>query len=137
MHQWNQKLTLSYNIFSQPELDNMIVDSHYQNRDREGRMLAFLARFKFEKKHDSVFGIGIDEKSALIIEKNRFSVFTDGNGSVWLYELNGSVSISENVPLSLSTVKRIKLSNGATGDWPIRFSTYQSDTISIVNGVIQ
>lgn len=52
-------------------LDETITDSHFMQRDRMGRSLAFMARSDFENKVDNLpRGIAINEQTALLIEAN-------------------------------------------------------------------
>ena len=66
-----------------PILNSLITDSHYSERNREGRLLSFLSRIKnqFDKY---AHGIGVDEKTSLVLENNKMFVFGDGN--VYVYK---------------------------------------------------
>ena len=57
---WNDFLTPPY-------LDNVITDTHYDQRDRNGRHLVFLARL-FTTTADRVYGIACNEYTAVVIE---------------------------------------------------------------------
>lgn len=58
-----------------PILKNTITDTHYSNRSRHGRHLAFLARMKTDWKM-AAKGIGVDEKTSVCIdEKGIANVF--------------------------------------------------------------
>ena len=52
-----------------PFLNNTIVDTHFENRDRMGRMVAFLARVDTNgwSSNRKPMGIGIDQQTALEI----------------------------------------------------------------------
>ena len=52
-------------------LPNSIVDQHFLRRNRMGRMMNML------KKHPDMVGIGIDEKTALVVRGRRLSVVGD------------------------------------------------------------
>lgn len=63
-------------------LADRIVDTHFSERQREGRLMTFLARARetdYEPK-----GIGIDERTALIIDENGIGTVY-GGGFVWMY----------------------------------------------------
>jgi cyanophycinase-like exopeptidase len=49
--------TVSRSPFAQPELHDALVDTHFMQRDREGRLLACLARGRLLLRQDTVFGI--------------------------------------------------------------------------------
>ncbi|CAF1413538.1 unnamed protein product [Rotaria sordida] len=85
---YNRYVTLGYDDFlSQPYLSNVITDTHFNNPDRRGRLITFLARMN---KDYGVIGrgIGIDESTALCIEFDGTSkVF--GSGIVFFLSQNG------------------------------------------------
>lgn len=73
---YDKKMALGQNDFLKiPYLKNVITDSHYTQRGRQGRHIAFMARL-FQAGNHKIKGIGIDEKTALCIdEKGMGKVF--------------------------------------------------------------
>lgn len=66
---YDEKLALGQNDFLNiPFLKNTITDSHYTQRERQGRHIAFMARL-FQAGNRNIKGIGIDEKTALCIDE--------------------------------------------------------------------
>lgn len=66
---YDEKLALGQNDFLKiPFLKNVITDSHYTQRERQGRHITFLARL-FQAGNRKMRGIGIDEKTALCIDE--------------------------------------------------------------------
>jgi cyanophycinase len=85
---YNKFLTLGYNDFlAQPYLSNVITDTHFNNPDRRGRLVTFLARMN--QDYGIVGrGIGVDESTAVCIESNGTSrVF--GSGTAFFLTQNG------------------------------------------------
>ncbi len=77
-----------------PFLENVITDSHYNERDRQGRHFAFMARVvtDFNVSSEILKGVGIDEATAVLIDaKGIGQVFGSGNA----YFLNGNGSSPE------------------------------------------
>ena len=105
----------------QPELRNMIVDSHFTERSREGRLLAFLGRLLAQHRSGSFVGIGIDEGAALEIEDDSYRVSSTRGGAVWMYEATGPAVAQPGRPLSLDGIRRVRLADGASGRWPFLF----------------
>ena len=63
-------------------LTNVITDSHYGQRDRQGRHFTFMARLvkDFAVPFASVKGIGVDEATSVLVESNGSSkVYGSGN----------------------------------------------------------
>jgi len=85
---YNQYLTLGHNDFlAQPYLSNVITDSHFDNRDRHGRLVTFLARMN--QDYGIVGrGIGIDESTAVCIESNGTGKIF-GSGTAFFLSQNG------------------------------------------------
>jgi cyanophycinase len=70
-------VTLGANDFiSAPYMQNIITDSHYTQRDRQGRHITFMARLMKDFAFANIKGIGIDEETAVCIDQN-------GNGTVF------------------------------------------------------
>ena len=105
----------------QPELRNMIVDSHFTERSREGRLLAFLGRLLAQHRSGSFVGIGIDEGAALEIEDDGYRVSSARGGAVWMFEATGPAVVQPGRPLSLDGIRRVRLADGASGRWPFLF----------------
>lgn len=66
-------------------LKNLITDTHYMNRKREGRLLGFMFRTQFDYQLSTLFGVGIDEKSSLTISEEGILPI----GGVHLYKKPG------------------------------------------------
>lgn len=116
----------------QPELPNIIVDSHFTERSREGRLLAFLGRLLAQHRSGSFIGIGIDEGAALEIEDDGYRVSSVRGGSVWMYEATGPAVVQPGRPLSLDGIRRVRLAAGASGRWPFSFEEAESEQRLVV-----
>lgn len=81
------QLTLVEDFLHMPYLDKVITDSHFGKRERQGRLIAFLARLAHEKQRSDLAGIGVDEYTALCIDgKGRGRVFSGSGGHAWLMQ---------------------------------------------------
>tara|TARA_B110000116_G_C16663322_1_gene502792 strand:- start:144 stop:554 length:411 start_codon:yes stop_codon:yes gene_type:complete len=130
-------VSVSYPTFAQPELSGVLVDSHFRQRSREGRLLAFLARFISERDYSSVLGIGLDERVAVILENDSLEVSTQGYDGAWFYELRGPVSLAPGTPLNLSGLRRIKLGAGSHVPWPLNFDSLDAEQMHVDDGVVK
>ncbi|MCU0449272.1 MAG: cyanophycinase [Bernardetiaceae bacterium] len=62
-------ITLGHHDFLQiPYLQNTITDTHYDNPDRRGRHLVFLARLLAQTPSAPARGIGVPERTAVVVE---------------------------------------------------------------------
>jgi cyanophycinase len=74
---YHRYVSLGQNDFvAAPLLANTITDSHYAQRDRQGRHIAFMARMMKDWAYTTVKGIGVDEQTAVCID-------AAGNGKVY------------------------------------------------------
>ncbi len=65
---YHPRVTLGYDDFLEvPYMENVITDSHFANRDREGRMSVFLARF-VEDNNERSYGIASNDYVAVCVE---------------------------------------------------------------------
>jgi cyanophycinase-like exopeptidase len=128
-------VSVSASPLAQPELAGWLVDSHFHQRNREGRLLAFLARARQVLGRDTVFGLGLDERAAVVIEDGRFTVHAAEGRGAWFYRVAGPAVLEAGRPLGLGGIERFRLEDGASGAWPPPFDA-QVDTFRVVEGVI-
>jgi cyanophycinase-like exopeptidase len=57
------------NLFAWEPLEATLTDSHFVKRDRMGRLMTFLCRQLASGKHDDAWGLGIDEGSTIVIDR--------------------------------------------------------------------
>lgn len=84
-------------------VQNVIIDQHFAQRRRVGRLLRAVAL------HPGIMGIGIDEGTAIIVEKGFFRILGDNA----VYILDGSrityTNISQDSPEKTLSVHDVKL----------------------------
>lgn len=85
---YHERMTIdTFHFFTLPLLKGVITDSHYDERDRQGRHVAMMARIA-KDKNILPKGIGIDERTAVTIDANgRAKVF--GLGDVYFIRALG------------------------------------------------
>ena len=132
----HQDVSLTYPSFSVPELSGVYVDSHFSDRDREGRLLVFLARFLTEKGRSDVVGIGLDERVAVVIQNGTIRVFAPAGQYAWAYRVTGPTEVEAGRPLELSGITRVRLVDGYEGLWPLNFASLQGDELRVQSGVV-
>lgn len=66
---YDSLITLGPNFIPFKLLSHFITDSHFVTRDRMGRLVTFVARLLADKNDTSVYGIGIDEKTSILIDE--------------------------------------------------------------------
>jgi len=91
-------------LFGTPEvLADRIIDTHFTQRNREGRLMTFLARAWQPDSGYFPKGIAIDERTAMIIDEDGIGTVY-GAGFVWMYlpywDKGGPEVLREGSPLS-------------------------------------
>lgn len=95
-----------------------IFDSHFTIRGRFGRLVAFMANWKFTQ-NENIKGIGVDEMTAMTIDENNTGTVY-GIGSANIYEAFYDHTFSQNeTKLIADSVKVTQLIQGCS----INFST--------------
>lgn len=95
---------------------NVIMDDHFVNRDRMGRLVTFLARLAVDRNYSIVpRGIGVDEMTALLVDGNG-SLVAVGEGHAYLCEIAGAVTCTPHQPLTVHTVRCQRLRGGSFAD---------------------
>lgn len=75
------RVSLRPGLFGTPQvLRDRIIDTHFRERSREGRLMTFIAKAGYE----NYSGIGIDEQTAVVIDENGIAT-TFGTGFAWYY----------------------------------------------------
>jgi len=120
-------------------LANTLTDTHFAKRDRMGRTLTFLARIMKDGWSPGPREIAVDEKSAVLVERNgKARVIGSGKGAYFLSTRGGPEVCRENTPL---TFRDITVYRGPAGsefnlkEW--RGKGGATYSLSVVEGKIQ
>ena len=129
-----QAISFTEGLLSFPYLRNVITDTHFHQRDRLGRLAAFLALLR--QRHPNVRGIGVDARSALVVDSRGIAtLLLQGKGGRALFVRGGTVErLQPGRPLVYRGIDVILLDRaGATFDlrrWCGQGKAYRID----VNG---
>ena len=121
------RIHLQKDLITHPLMKNILTDTHFSERDREGRLLSFINRAK-KQYLQSPKGIGVDENTTFIVT-SEYTKKT-GTGDVLIYDL-----IDKNFGLNLGRIKRTKLIQNKS--YPkLENINEPFDIISVLNGEI-
>lgn len=148
---YNNRMTIDNRPFLiMPLPVPIIFDSHFDDRDRRGRMVAFMARIK--KDYEDVFGFGLDEKTAARIEDGVLYVmddtFSGGTNGGHMFTIDCEeeplefiVKNGEPLTWSEDQIRHTKIGSGPTDIVGIdlvtgthNFSPYEDNFVTINNG---
>jgi cyanophycinase len=120
-------------------LQNTLTDTHFAKRDRMGRTLTFLARIMKDGWSPGPREIAVDEKSAVLVERNgKARVIGSGKGAYFLSVRGGPEVCRENTPLTFRDIIVYRGPSGSTfnlQDWKGKGGSAYS--MSVVEGKIQ
>ena len=66
---FHEDVSLSRDFFSWPAMGDVMTDSHFQQRDRMGRLLVYLSRTLAEGKEKRLLGLGVGERTVLLLNR--------------------------------------------------------------------
>lgn len=109
---FNRQVVTVRNFLAIPVLRGIITDSHFHERDRLGRLLAFMARILRSGNVKRIRGIGIDQHTAFLFDPDGQGVAA-GTGAVYFFEASKEPAICRpSVPLTFAEISVRKLVSG-------------------------
>ena len=81
-------VSLSRDFFPWAAMRGVVTDTHFQQRDRMGRLLVFMSRSMAEGKNRLITGIGVSEGTLLLVDRRGRGLVT-GKGPVHLIATDG------------------------------------------------
>jgi cyanophycinase len=124
---------LSTGFLRFPILDGTITDSHFRERDRMGRTLAFMARLRQDGVAPSITAIAIDEQTSLFIDRNGRGIVDSNLGGATYVISERADTVREQVlpgqPLVYRNLDRVRLRAGQWYDFVAR--THAGDRITL------
>jgi cyanophycinase len=113
---YDEKVSLERNFISIPLMKGIITDSHFSARERIGRTLVFLARIVEDGWSDHAHAIGIDEKTAVLVDA-KGNARVVGKGNAFFIELAKKPELCEHgKPLTARSFDVHSVSAGGTFD---------------------
>jgi cyanophycinase len=113
---FHQQVVVTRGFLDNPVLRDTITDTHFDTRDRMGRLLVFMARVLESGALKSIQGIGVDEETALLMEPDGNGVVA-GRGAVYFLASDAKATVlKEGVPLSTLPFSVKKVSTGGKFD---------------------
>ncbi len=132
---YHSSVSFTYNLFAWNNLQKTLTDTHFQQRDRMGRLMTFLARQIKDGRSQNALGIAVNEATSVVIDENGLAKVL-GNGAAYFVFADHAPEICQpNQPLTYSNFKIWKVLPNQTFDLQNRPTAgfYQ---ISVSNGVL-
>ena len=118
---FNPRVTLVRDFLRVPNLSGVILDSHFVEEDRMGRLTAFLGRIAQEGWSGEIKGIGIERETALLVEpEGRVTVVGNAvfsHPAAYFLRMPGRPAVCEpRTPLKARDIQVQRLSADGTFD---------------------
>ncbi len=135
---YHPSISFTYDLFRWRDLELTVAEPHFFQRDRMGRLFAFIARQLSDGQVNSALGIAVNESTSVVIDSAGVAtVMGNGNGQAYFVLADHSPEMcSPGVPLTYSNFKIWRVSEGSTFDLRNRPTT-GFYTVSVTNGTIQ
>lgn len=132
---FNGDLTFAYNFFNWNDMQTVITDTHFQQRDRMGRLMAFLARQIRDGKSATALGVAANEVTSIVVDQNGLATVM-GSGAAYFVLADHTPEVCEaGQPLTFSNYKIWRVAPGQTFNLRNRPTT-GFYTVSVSNGVM-
>lgn len=93
-------VSFSAGLFDWAPLANVLTDSHFVKRDRMGRMMAFLCRQLADVDRNKVWGLGLTDGGALLIDRDGVGTVFGADAYLVQAQQNGGDCADANSPVN-------------------------------------
>jgi len=137
----NRYMTFTRNFLDNPYLTSTITDTHFEQRDRMGRFVGFMARNIMDGWTTQAKGIAVNEQTALLVEADGSARVVSQPGStdaaVYIARTTGAPTSGSRSPLTMKDIEMVKLETGDTFSFPTWTSSNgQKYKLNAQNGVL-
>jgi cyanophycinase-like exopeptidase len=113
---YHADVSFTYGFFDFPALRDTITDTHFVERDRMGRLLAFVARQLRDGKRRSILGLAVERETSVVVDK-RGRARVLGKGPAYFVLGDHPPEVCEpGLPLTYSNYKIWKVEAGGAYD---------------------
>lgn len=108
-------VTLEDHLLQLQGLENVITDTHFSARSRLGRLVVFVARLNRGSPTQRVYGLGVDERTAVIVEAEGTARIVSGSeGSAWVVtQGSGRSVLTGGMPFSTTGVRIVQMAQSS------------------------
>jgi cyanophycinase len=132
---YHRSATFTYGFFNWAHLSDTITDQHFQQRDRMGRTLAFLARQIQDGQATTALAIAVNERTSLEVDADGRATVV-GEGPAYFVLADHAPEVCQpKTPLTYSNFKIWRVETGDTFNLRKRPSSGYY-TISVTDGVL-
>jgi cyanophycinase len=103
-------------------LESAFTDTHFSTRRRLGRLIVFVARVNQAHPADRAFGLGVDERTALLVDAGGIGRLAQGSaGSAWvIMPQRPAAVLAKGQPITLADVHIVRMGLSSDFDFKSR-----------------
>ena len=134
---FNERVTITRSFVDIPLLKRTITDTHFVARDRQGRLLGFLARIVRDGMAPEVRGIGVDERAAVLLEPDGIARVVGTGKAAYFYSAGRPDVCAAGKALTYRNVNVVRMAPGGRFDvahWTSAGGDHY--TLNVVDGKI-
>jgi len=135
---YHPRVTIVQAFLKNPQLHNVITDTHFAARDRMGRTLVFMARILQDGRAREIRDIAVDERTSVLLEPDGRATVV-GAGHVYFLQATQRPEVCKaDVPLTFHGIAARSLSAGQhfdVGRWSSSEGT--AYTLGVEKGVVE
>ncbi|MCY7347879.1 MAG: Type 1 glutamine amidotransferase-like domain-containing protein [Pyrinomonadaceae bacterium] len=132
---YHSTISFTYDFFAWNNLQTTLTETHFAQRDRMGRLLAFLARQIKDGRSATAFGIAVNEATSVVVDENGLARVLGSGAAYFVLADHAPETCAAGQPLTYSNYKIWKVSSNQTFDLRNR-PTAGFYPISVTNGVL-
>ena len=113
---YHADISFTYDFFDWPALRGTITDTHFVERNRMGRLLAFIARQIKDGQFKRILGVAVERETSVVVDKRGLARVV-GKGPAYFVLGDHKPEVCEpGLPLTYSGYKVWKVASGLTFD---------------------
>ena len=110
-------VTLVDDFLHLPRMAHVVTDTHFNARDRLGRLIAFVAKTRAGGDRDAI-GLGVDQGGALCVDGDGRATYHGPAGTyAWLVQPRGVPTLTPGKPLDWNDIRVTGIAPGGTMDF--------------------
>jgi cyanophycinase len=116
---YRSSMLFSSGFLDLPLMNDIVTDTHFSQRNRMGRLFAFMARLRQDNSTARILGIGVSENTAIFMDRNGRGI-VDGSGAAYVVEERSDTQrtqVLSGAPLIYRNLQRTKLTAGQFFDF--------------------
>ncbi|MEM8783548.1 MAG: cyanophycinase [Planctomycetota bacterium] len=119
---YHRDVTLEHDFLRVPLMEGVLTDSHFTQREREGRLITMMARSADETETPVGFrGIGINDQTAVVVEPDGSATVlangTNGRGAHLFVTTQAASVLQPGTPLTFENVAALEVRANETFDF--------------------